>query len=83
VNKTWIAVSTVELGDRYGKGDDCEEHMNTPGITIPMSEVAGQITATITVKGMRRFNLRCQLGVLLLRCAAAVFPFRTEIEVKQ
>lgn len=51
-------------------------------ITIPMSSVSHNMTATIALTGLKRFNLRCRIGIALMRFAAWVLPFRTEVEVK-
>ena len=52
-------------------------------VSIPMHRLSKQITGTITVTGVRRFNARCRVGIWLLRLAAWVLPIMTEIEVKE
>jgi hypothetical protein len=47
-----------------------------------MHRVAKEITATVTVTGLRRFNVRCAVGMWLLRLAAWVLPVKTEIETR-
>ena len=51
-------------------------------ITVPAHDCIGGFTATITVTGLRRFNVRCWIGLRLLELAAWILPFRTDIEVK-
>ena len=55
-----------------------------PGMTIevPMSEAARRLSATITLTGTRRFNVRFRVGLALMRLAAFVLPFRADVEVR-
>ena len=48
-------------------------------LSIPMHRVTKELTATIIVTGVRRFNVRCAVGMWLLRLAAWVLPINVEV----
>lgn len=52
-------------------------------ITVPVSDAIGSLTATITVRGLKTFSVRCRVGLVLLRFAAWVLPFKTDVELSR
>lgn len=47
--------------------------------TIPIERATDEILVEIKVTGLRRFNLRCKLGVWLLKLGAWVLPLKTKV----
>lgn len=47
-------------------------------VDVPISHITDDITMTVTVSGMKRFNFRCWLGLKVLRIVCAIFPFRVD-----
>ena len=58
-------------------------NVNAGRIIVPVSETVGGVMATITMTGLRAFNLRCWVGMQLLRLASWVLPVHTHVEVRQ
>lgn len=51
-------------------------------ITVPIDHAASHITATVNVIGLRTFSVRVRFGLLVMRLAAWILPFETNVEVR-
>lgn len=48
---------------------------------VPIARVTRNLEARITITGVRTFNFRVWLGLIVLRLGARILPIRTHVEV--
>ncbi len=50
-------------------------------VSVPLSEATGGVTMTLRVRGVRRFQIRTTLALLIIKIATLVSPIVTRIEI--
>jgi hypothetical protein len=72
----------VEVGRHRDRTEATEAEMKPMQVDARKAMERCEITATIELQHMREITWRIKLGLLLIRLAGWVFPFKSEIDVK-